>query len=144
MHASGFPESLCVVVPLHCVRMAACVRVQMLVCFHFCISVLEERERERDNEIACNSESAVNCQGLHLWSWSTLALLYHQRLPAVAVAHKCTHTHTKTCTFKNIKRMNIFTHLHFEINTAFLFYTKWPSIKSGLLCRRRREIYREG
>lgn len=87
MRESGFPEMLCVV-PLHSVR--ACVRAWMFFAF-LCVCL-----RERDDRNVCERVCVwplwvyIFLESVH----SIALLLFHQRMPAVAVSPHNTHKHT--------------------------------------------------
>lgn len=129
MRASGFPESLCVVVPLHHACDCAC--VQMLVCFHFF-------------ECICESDNKDDSESVYGWllGFTSLELVHYSLtvLPSEIPGSGCvtqtrthtihTHTHTQTEKCTHI-------HLLFQIWTSLFCIVvlyRVTSSESGLLC----------
>lgn len=134
MRASGFPESLCVVVPLHhvCVCDCVCTTVCVCRCLFVSISCVYLFERETMKMHVTVKECVWLIVRVYIFGASPLIALlyYHQRFPAVAVSHKHTHTQYIHTHPSSIDRTSLF---------CILVLYRVTSSQSGLLCPKGRD-----
>lgn len=122
MCASGFPESVCVVVSLHRVCVTVCVCVQMFVCI-VCV-YLFERERDQENTHERVYGWLLGFTSLELVHYS-LTVLPSEIPGSGCVSHTCAHTHTKNTYTHKQKNAHIHSSSIPDHCSTFLFRTKW-------------------
>ncbi len=142
MRASGFPESVCVAVPLHrvCATACVCTCANACFCFHLLCVFVWEGDNESDSERVCG----------WLLGFTSLELVHYSLtvLPSEIPGSGCvTHKHTHTCnTQTHTNRRNA--HIHSssipDWSLLCILVLYWvTSSKSGLLSPRGRDRRRE-
>lgn len=129
MRASGFPESLCVVVPLHCVTVCMCAKVRL----HFLCVFAWETIRVHVTVTECMVD-CYGCTSLELVHYSLT--VFPSEIPGIGcVTHK--HMYTQNTHTNTNRKMHTFRFTHARLLFCILVLHRVTSSKSELLCPRR-------